>query len=390
MVYHDRAELAKDGSIIQKTAYKVSHYYYCHSPMSKPVVGNKNFTFTNDDSDGDGIEAPMPPRKPGAYKPTRRAALVSHTSSSMYEKKEIKVVPKSEESTAKIREITNSNFLFATLDASQKQTIIGLLSLFILENRLLYLLYFVYLIIMIDAMFPMQKKKGDIIIKQGDQGDNFYVLDSGEVDVLITPPKDPKSTEQPKAAKVGHMGPGSGFGELALLHNCPRAATILATTDCSLWAIDQVTYRQVMMQSTLQKRNKYLDFISRVPFFDKLNRYQRSSVCDALSEAQCAAGENIVVQGERGDKFFIIEDGVCDVLIQSSSSASPVCVGHMKSPQFFGEVALLHADALRTATVKAQTAVKLLVLDKQAFTRLLGPISGELEANILSYTNKSK
>ena len=68
---------------------------------------------------------------------------------------------------------------------------------------------------------------GDIIIKQGDLGDNFYVIDQGEVEVII----DGKS--------ISHIGENGTFGELALIHGRPRAATVRACNDCKLWAIDR-------------------------------------------------------------------------------------------------------------------------------------------------------
>ena len=82
---------------------------------------------TFDDSDS-GEEAPAPKAKP--YKATRRQALVS-TAGSTSEKKEIKVIEKSPEAVAKIKQITNTNFLFSRLDAKQKETIIGFFHLFI-------------------------------------------------------------------------------------------------------------------------------------------------------------------------------------------------------------------------------------------------------------------
>ena len=70
-------------------------------------------------------------------------------------------------------------------------------------------------------------KGGDIIIKQGDLGDNFYVIDQGEVEIII----DGKS--------ISHIGENGTFGELALIHGRPRAATVKACNDCKLWAIDR-------------------------------------------------------------------------------------------------------------------------------------------------------
>ena len=70
--------------------------------------------------------------------------------------------------------------------------------------------------------------------KQGDEGDNFYVIDEGEVEVWK------KEEGEQEAKMVLELGPGGSFGELALIYNQPRAATVKCRTECQLWAIDQV------------------------------------------------------------------------------------------------------------------------------------------------------
>jgi len=64
---------------------------------------------------------------------------------------------------------------------------------------------------------------------------------------------------------VQHIKTGGSFGELALIYNTPRAADVVATTDVKLWSIDRVTYRRVLMNSTIRKRKLYEEFLNRVP-----------------------------------------------------------------------------------------------------------------------------
>lgn len=99
-----------------------------------------SISFADDDDESE--EAPMPVAKAGAYKPTRRLALVSHPPSKYDENKQIIKVAKSPRAQAKIQEITNTNFLFSRLDSSQKQTIIG-----ISLNKLFVILIVTYLFI---------------------------------------------------------------------------------------------------------------------------------------------------------------------------------------------------------------------------------------------------
>ncbi|KTF92205.1 hypothetical protein cypCar_00025444, partial [Cyprinus carpio] len=130
----------------------------------------------------------------------------------------------------------------------------------------------------------------------GDEGDNFYVIDQGEVDVYVN------------GEWVTSIGEGGSFGELALIYGTPRAATVKAKTDLKLWGIDRDSYRRILMGSTLRKRKMYEEFLSKVSILESLEKWERLTVADALEPVQFEDGEKIVVQGEPGDDFFIITE----------------------------------------------------------------------------------
>ncbi|VDL92034.1 unnamed protein product [Schistocephalus solidus] len=116
-----------------------------------------------------------------------------------------------------------------------------------------------------DAMFPLHRNPGDTIIQQGDEGDNFYIIDQGEVEIYVN------------GEYVSCIGEGGSFGELALIYGTPRAATVKAHTEVKLWGIDRDSYRRILMGSTIRRRKMYQDFLSRVPILEvsELRRMQR-------------------------------------------------------------------------------------------------------------------
>ena len=74
---------------------------------------------------------------------------------------------------------------------------------------------------------PRHLEVGAVIFNQGDPGDEFYVIDSGRVAVAV------------EGAAVADLGPGEGFGEIALLRDMPRTATVTALTDVVLYALER-------------------------------------------------------------------------------------------------------------------------------------------------------
>lgn len=194
------------------------------------------------------------------------------------------------------------------------------------------------------------------IIVQGDEGDFFYVLESGEVEII----KDGQS--------LGKSGTGASFGELALMYNAPRAATVRATSNSVLWALDRLTFRRVLLHKTASKRSMYETFLKEVPVLKVLGPYELSKLADALNSETYEANETVVREGETGDNFYLIESGTAQVTRKGQGVVQELSKG-----DYFGEVALLN-DMPRQATVTATSKLKVATLGRSGFQRLLGPV----------------
>uniref|UniRef100_A0A3B4TR14 cGMP-dependent protein kinase n=1 Tax=Seriola dumerili TaxID=41447 RepID=A0A3B4TR14_SERDU len=148
-----------------------------------------------------------------------------------------------------------------------------------------------------DCMHPTSITKGCCVIQEGDDGSTVYVLEEGMVEV----------TKQGK--KLCTIGPGKVFGELAILYNCTRTATVTALTDIKLWAIDRQGFQTIMMRTGLIKHSQYTDFLRSVPSFQSLPEDVLSKLADVLEETHYTDGDYIIRQGATGDTFFIISEG---------------------------------------------------------------------------------
>lgn len=92
--------------------------------------------------------------------------------------------------------------------------------------------------VIVGAMTSVRVQAGDQVIRQGDAGDLFYVVDSGEFEVYV-------ASSAGTDTKVMDVMNGGSFGELALMYGSPRAATVRAVSDGKLWALDRTTFRCV-------------------------------------------------------------------------------------------------------------------------------------------------
>ncbi|XP_076779550.1 cAMP-dependent protein kinase type I-beta regulatory subunit isoform X2 [Arvicanthis niloticus] len=260
-----------------------------------------------------------------------------------------KVIPKDYKTMTALAKAISKNVLFSHLDDNERSDIF-------------------------DAMFPVTHIDGETVIQQGNEGDNFYVIDQGEVDVYVN------------GEWVTNISEGGSFGELALIYGTPRAATVKAKTDLKLWGIDRDSYRRILMGSTLRKRKMYEEFLSKVSILESLEKWERLTVADALEPVQFEDGEKIVVQGEPGDDFYIITEGTASVLQRRSPNEEYVEVGRLGPSDYFGEIALL-LNRPRAATVVARGPLKCVKLDRPRFERVLGPCSEILKRNIQRYNS---
>ncbi|XP_078081742.1 cAMP-dependent protein kinase type I-alpha regulatory subunit [Mustelus asterias] len=310
---------------------------------------NQQKSGSRSDSREDEI-SPPPPMNPVVKGRRRRGAI----SAEVYTEEDAasyvrKVIPKDYKTMAALAKAIEKNVLFSHLDDNERSDIF-------------------------DAMFPVTYIAGETVIQQGDEGDNFYVIDQGEMDVYVN------------NEWVTSIGEGGSFGELALIYGTPRAATVRAKTNVKLWGIDRDSYRRILMGSTLRKRKMYEEFLSKVSILESLDKWERLTVADALEPVQFEDGQKIVVQGEPGDEFFIILEGTAAVLQRRSENEEFVEVGRLGPSDYFGEIALL-MNRPRAATVVARGPLKCVKLDRPRFERVLGPCSDILKRNIQQYNS---
>ncbi|KAL8634684.1 MAG: hypothetical protein Q9228_007734, partial [Teloschistes exilis] len=261
---------------------------------------------------------------------------------------------KSADQLDRLKSSVSSNFLFSHLADESSSLVLGAL---------------------VEKPIPAKDIK---VITQGDAGDYFYVVEKGTFDIYINGTGTIEPGPQGMGNKVNSIGPGGSFGELALMYNAPRAATVISTEpNSTLWALDRITFRRILMDSAFQRRRMYESFLEEVPLLSSLTLYERSKIADALETQKFPDGATIIQEGDKGEAFFMVEAGEAEVF---KKDAGDQAIKLYKKGDYFGELALLD-DKPRAASVVAKGECKVATLGKDGFQRLLGPAEGIMRRN---------
>jgi cAMP-dependent protein kinase regulator len=232
--------------------------------------------------------------------------------------------------------------------------------------------------IVVDAMEEKKTFKNEVVIKEGDEGDCLYVVASGTLSCT----KVFKGNTEPTFLK--RYQAGEAFGELALLYNAPRAATITSDDECLLYALDRSTFNHIVKDAAIRRREKYENFLKKIPLLETMDDYERSQVAEAFKDIKFAKGDTIIKEGDDGKEMYFLLSGEAFAQKVLNPGEAPKEVKGYNPGDYFGELALLR-NAQRAASVIARSDCMCVTLDRHAFKRLLGPLDVILKRNIDLY-----
>jgi len=252
-------------------------------------------------------------------------------------------------------------------------------------------------------------ENGQVVIRQGEEGNEFFVIMKGTAQVDI----DGKT--------VASLKSGDYFGETALLRDEPRTATITAASQVHALHITREQFRRLGLQEKLEfaKRgavgggNKEIEVKTPTPktpadrsmmaealrknanltTMVELNDPQLNALIDIAWQESVAPGTEIIRQGDLdADYFYIVKSGNFEVFVAQdgngkSAEQAASAVGNIPAGGSFGELALLYF-APRAATVKAQVASAVWVIDRNNFKKILTQSSGLLAKRNAAHLKK--
>lgn len=271
------------------------------------------------------------------------------------------------------------------------------------------------------ACTPAEFKAGAVIIKQGDMGNEFFVIRKGEASVTVA------------GNKVATLKAGDYFGENALLRDEPRTATIAADDTLSAFKITRDKFQELGLNEKLQFANRKAvgggggarTALETKPPSPK-NDQERTLIGEALRKndnlmtmvtlddervkqmvdiawkEDVPAGKEIIIEGDlAADYFYVVQDGTFEIFVtdHADEGSAPLSaekaanrgeskfVSSVSKGGSFGELALLYLVP-RAATVKAKTDSLVWVIDRQNFKNILMKVSDDKLAEYVKYLDR--
>ncbi|XP_023224247.1 cGMP-dependent protein kinase 1-like [Centruroides sculpturatus] len=214
----------------------------------------------------------------------------------------------------------------------------------------------------VECMYSQEFNEGSLVIKENDAGSHLFVSAEGQFEVLKG------------STVIGNMGPGKAFGELAILYNCTRTASVRALSDTKVWVLDRQLFQAIMMRTGLQRQEENMSFLRSVPLLKDLSNEILSKMADVLEVDFYPPGEYIIRQGERGDTFFILSSGSVKVTQKLPECEEETEIRILQRGECFGEQALLREERRTANVIALQPGVECLVLDRESFNQLIGDL----------------
>jgi HlyB family type I secretion system ABC transporter len=219
-----------------------------------------------------------------------------------------------------------------------------------------------------DAIEPLLQEEhydfGDVIVKQGDPADSFYVLTTGRARAL-------KIRADAEEIPLGVLKPGDSFGEAALAEGGTRSATVRCSTAVDVLRIDRDDFLQLVSQEPDLKqsiettgRNRTLQsFLYQFSNFGRLPTPVLRSMIEKFKPVSVQKGNLIIREGDDAGPLFIIEKGRARAF--TALNGREHNLAFYREGDFFGELSILNGSP-RSASVEAFTDCQLLALEPGA------------------------
>lgn len=242
----------------------------------------------------------------------------------------------------------------------------------------------------VDRFVPAAHPFGSVIVREGEPADAFYVLVSGRARVV-------KATDSGEEIALSSLRPGDSFGEMGLLEQTARRATVRASSDVEVLRLDRSAFEALLAAQPdlrrileLQAANRQLyNFFRHYTPFRTLPVAALEAILAELEPLTVARGELVIRQGDPAGAMYVVQEGRLRIFTEAEGTRR--YVAYLRPGDFFGEMSLFKGE-VRSASVEAVSACRLLRLTRETFAKLLQKypeFKQRLEERIAQYDYKA-
>ncbi|XP_030000325.1 cGMP-dependent protein kinase 2 [Sphaeramia orbicularis] len=225
---------------------------------------------------------------------------------------------------------------------------------------------------MVECMYERTYQQGEYVIKQGEHGNHLFVLADGKLDVF----------QHNKL--LTSITVWTTFGELAILYNCTRTASVRAVNKVRTWALDREVFQNIMRRTAETRHEQYRNFLRSVSLLANLPEDKLSKIVDCLEVEYYDKGEYVIREGEEGSTFYIIAQGKVKVTQTTEAHKLPQIINTLQKGEYFGEKALISDDVRSANIIADENGVECLVIDRETFDQTVGTFN-ELQKYLQGY-----
>jgi CRP-like cAMP-binding protein len=221
-----------------------------------------------------------------------------------------------------------------------------------------------------ERMTLHQATAGEILIAEGEYASSMFIVIQGHVKVV-------RELDGGKELVLAELEDGAFFGEMALLSDAPRTASVIAVADTMLFEIsrdlvEEISVAHPSVAEVMRRfhRNRLLTNLLRTsPIFQPFSPQDKKGLIEKFKSRNVESGKTLITHNKQGDGLYVLLSGRCEV-IRPDDKGRDVVLAELKDGDVFGEMsALWRRNA--TASVRTVTPCIVLRLPKAEFDELI-------------------
>jgi CRP-like cAMP-binding protein len=212
---------------------------------------------------------------------------------------------------------------------------------------------------------------GDVLVQEGERGSSMFVIIQGKVVVKR------QDSESGQDIVLAELDDGTFFGEMALLSDAPRVASVVCADDTMLFEISRELLADITNQypsvgevmKRFHKNRLLTNLLKTSPIFQPFSATDKKGLIEKFKSRSVDEGTYLITRERPGEGLYVLLSGRCEVL-DTGADGKEVLLAELKEGDVFGEMSMLwHKKTC--ASVKAITPCVVLRLPRDQFNEVI-------------------